>query len=118
MGLTSSRAIELMGVPPSGVGLNPVSSPKVRSDAHDGAQPVSQAYGVNGGQPVGPLPVRLHAGLEVRGVGDIPVARAGQLAPIARDIEHISEGPKEVPLVGDWSNSVAPVPDIEVYHIE
>jgi len=117
VGLTSSRAIELVGVPPSGVGLDPVLS-LVRSDTHNGAQPASQAYGVNGRQPVRPLPVYLHAGLEVRGIGDVPVARAGQLVPIARDIEHIPEGPKEVPSVGDWSNSVAPVPDIKVYHIE
>jgi len=117
VGLTSSRAVELVGIPPSGIGLYPGSGP-VGGDTCDGTQPAGQVYGVNGRWPVGPLPVCLCAGLEVHGIGDIPVARASQLAPIARDIEYIPEGLKEVPSVGDWSNSMAPVPDIKVYHIE
>jgi len=99
----SSRTVELVGIPPSGIGLNPISSP-VGSDACNSAQPSSQAYWVNGGWPIGPLPMCLYAGLEVCSIEDVPVARAGQLVPITRDIEHIPEGLIKVPLVGDWGS--------------
>ena len=70
MGLTSSRTVELVGVPTSSVGLDPISHPVI-SDAHNSAQPASQAYWVDGKWPIGPLPMHLCAGSEVCGIGNI-----------------------------------------------
>ena len=66
-------------------------------------------YWVDGGQLVGPFPSHLHTGSEVCGIGDVPVTRASQLAPLPRDIEHILEGLVKEPSVGDWSNFMAPL---------